>query len=73
MTFDEWVSETYPDLVGGPKALMRSAWDAMRELAAGVAEKYSRFPDDESWQHTETGFEEGIVAVQIAARIRQLG
>jgi hypothetical protein len=28
MTFDEWVSETYPDLMGGPKPLMESAWEA---------------------------------------------
>ena len=59
--FDAWVAEEFPDLVGGPKSLMRDAWDAARELAAKVAEEYaaSRKRLDEQW-----------TAEEVAARIR---
>ena len=28
MTFDDWVSDTHPSLIGGVRLLMRDAWDA---------------------------------------------
>jgi hypothetical protein len=67
---DAWVAEEFPDLVGrgrtrpgGPKSLMRAAWDAATERAAKAAEEYTR-------QHGDERSGERIQAREIAARIR---
>jgi hypothetical protein len=59
--FDAWVAEEFPNLVGGPKSLMRDAWHAAKEWAAKMAEEYaaSRKRLDEQW-----------TAEEVAARIR---
>lgn len=64
MTFEEWVNDEYPSLVGGPWPLMRDAWDAATERAAKVCERI------EAKQESDNGAANTGGASECAAAIR---